>query len=373
MDRKKELMNIFDQIEKPTLLLNPETARRNLARINFKAQQHGVRFRPHFKTHQSAEIGDWYRTEGITAITTSSVDMARYFANHGWKDILIAFPVNLRQINSINQLAREIHLELLVESAETASFLGKRLESPVDVWIKIDVGNGRTGLDWDNPDPIHQVALEIHKIPKMSLRGLLTHAGHTYQATSPDQVCEMYEESVCRINHARYGLSSSGVEYVEVTVGDTPGSSLCEPGMVDEIRPGNFIFYDSQQLHVGACHAEDIAVAVACPVVALHPERQEIVIYGGAIHLSKDFLVENEHRAYGYIALPEGEGWGKPLKGAYVRGLSQEHGMVHLDQVDISRLKIGDLVCILPAHSCLTVQAMKEYLTLDGKVIATLN
>ena len=161
-------------------------------------------------------------------------------------------------------------------------------------------------------------------------------------------------------------------------MGDTPGSSLCpDLGAVDEIRPGNFIFYDAQQAQIGSCRAEDVAVALACPVVACHPQRGEVIVYGGAVHLSKDFLVEGEQRMYGTVALPlEGAGgpsWSAPLAGAYVAGLSQEHGIVRLPPANLARVQVGDLLCILPAHSCLTVTLMKQYVTLTGKVIKTFN
>ncbi len=64
---------------------------------------------------------------------------------------------------------------------------------------------------------------------------------------------------------------------------------------------------------------------------------------------------------------------GPPLPGAYVSALSQEHGILRVPGETMQRLQVGDLVCILPAHSCLTVTLMKRYLTLDGKEIDTLN
>lgn len=38
---------------------------------------------------------------------------------------------------------------------------------------------------------------------------------------------------------------------------------------------------------IGSCSADDIVVAVVCPVVAKHEERGEMVIYGGAVHFFK--------------------------------------------------------------------------------------
>jgi D-serine deaminase-like pyridoxal phosphate-dependent protein len=276
---------------------------------------------------------------GVTAITVSSIDMALYFAAHGWEDITIAFSANLRQSAALAELAGRVKLGLLVENREAARHLEGVLPRPVDAWIKIDAGAGRTGLAWADSAAITELAAELYPLKKLRLRGLLTHAGHTYAAASPDEICRLYAESVGHMQAARSVLLRSGYPPIELSVGDTPGCSLCTDfGEVNEIRPGNFVFYDAQQLALGVCRPEDIAVALACPVVAKHPARSEIVVYGGAIHLSKDSLMLGDTRAFGLVALPESDRWGAPLPGAYVRGLSQEHGMIHLDAADFDRV-----------------------------------
>jgi D-serine deaminase-like pyridoxal phosphate-dependent protein len=81
-----------------------------------RAGRLGVRFWPHFKTHQSYHVGRIFREFGVEAITVSSVDMASYFAADGWKDILIAFPLSILEIGEIGRLAFRCSLGLLVES-----------------------------------------------------------------------------------------------------------------------------------------------------------------------------------------------------------------------------------------------------------------
>ena len=90
-----------------------------------KAQRHKLKFRPHFKTHQSATIGNWFRDAGVKAITVSSVSMAWYFADNGWDDITIAFPVNVLEISEINSLAARINLNVLVENVAALNILKK--------------------------------------------------------------------------------------------------------------------------------------------------------------------------------------------------------------------------------------------------------
>src|SRR6056297_3145541 len=104
-------------IKTPTLLLDSTKCKQNISNMVQKANEHKVAFRPHFKTHQSLEIGQWFKEKGVEKITVSSVSMAQYFAQD-WDDILIAFPVNIREIDEINQLAEKKKLHLLVESTD---------------------------------------------------------------------------------------------------------------------------------------------------------------------------------------------------------------------------------------------------------------
>ena len=367
-------MDRFIFVDKPTLIIDPIRAKKNIAMMARKATGQNIRFRPHFKTHQSGEIGEWFAEEGVQQITVSSVTMAEYFADLGWQDILIAFPTNIRQIEAIYNLARKIErLGLLVESVESLEFLGRRVASSVEIWIKVDTGNHRTGIPWDQLTEFEGILQAIKKFPQFNLRGILTHAGNTYQAASKDEIALIYQLSVTRMQAVRNQLARFWDKPLEISVGDTPGCSICaDLGAVDEIRPGNFVFYDAEQLALGTCTADQIAVAVACPVVALHPQRNEVIIYGGAIHLSKDFYEKDGIRIYGLPALPGSNGWEEPLKGGYVSRLSQEHGVVHLEDEDLNKISIGDLLFIIPAHSCLTVQALPQYFSTDGEIITTM-
>ncbi len=365
------MMNIV----KPTLLLDKERAIRNIEIMARKAEKSHVRFRPHFKTHQSAQIGEWFKKCGVNAITVSSVDMAAYFAQHGWQDITIAFPVNIREIEKINMLAKMGTLHLLVESEQSAGLLQEQLFHRVNVWIKIDTGYHRTGLLWDSFDEIVRLAKTIGQAEKLALCGLLTHSGHTYKARSLEKIRTIYAETVSRMKAVQQRLHSERFPQIEISIGNTPACSIIEDlSNVDEIRPGNFVFYDVTQLNIGSCSEDEIAVAVACPVVAKHRERHEILIYGGAVHLSKEFLTKTfnngeEKPIFGYVALPEKHGWGPVVATAYVVGLSQEHGVVKTDKTFFEQVAIGDILIVLPIHSCLTVNLLRKIRTFEGDII----
>ena len=93
-------------ITSPTLLLDQKKCLANLRRIADKAKRNNVNFRPHFKTHQSKIIGRWFKDFGVNAITTSSLQMAEYFALDGWDDITVAIPVNILEIDQNQRISR---------------------------------------------------------------------------------------------------------------------------------------------------------------------------------------------------------------------------------------------------------------------------
>jgi len=371
----KTEMAILPKIKKPTLLVNENIALRNIQKMADKAKRSNVRFRPHFKTHQSAQIGEWFRKYGITAITVSSVEMAAYFAANGWADITIAFPVNILEIEHINLLASKIRLGLLVEDISVLEFLKKNLSSPIDVWIKVDVGYFRTGILWDKKESFLLLAEQLRRAKNLNFKGLLTHSGHAYRASTQEEMARIYRETVDRMKVVRQSLQASGFSPIDISIGDTPCCSVIDDfSEVDEIRPGNFIFYDVSQLKLGVCSEDQIAVAVACPVVAKHAERTELVIYGGAIHLSKDFLADEiGQKVFGLVCRLHQHVWSKSIDRTFVSAISQEHGRIKTSPPFFNEVKIGDLLAILPVHSCLTVNLFNKYLTLDGKEILTLH
>mgnify|MGYP001070831373 CR=1 FL=1 len=355
-------------ISKPTLLIDPDTCRNNIRTMNQKALDHGLVFRPHFKTHQSKQIGRWFRQEGIDRITVSSVDMARYFAEDGWEDITLAFPLNIHEIPQINELAGQIRLNLTILNTESIEALEKGINHPVGIFLKIDTGAQRTGIPHDHPDKIIAVRDSIARSSRLKLKGLLAHAGHTYHAGSREEILRIHQETRDRLVRIREMLKEDDEQLI-ISVGDTPSCSLAEEFEgIDEIRPGNFVFYDMQQYKLNACSTDHIEVALAAPVVAKHKERGQIILYGGAVHLSKDTFIEGSTSVYGYGALINEKGWSMPAEKIIVSGVSQEHGILNVTPYRMERLSIGDFIGILPSHSCLTANLMGEYTDLEGHV-----
>ncbi len=361
-------MELLNTIQRPILVLDRNKCVANIQHMVQKAQKHRLRFRPHFKTHQSQTIGLWFKEQGVRQITVSSLSMADYFAQSGWEDITVAFPVNLREMERINQLASQITLNLLVEDVEVLKQLALKLRADVGLFIKIDTGYHRTGIPANDFKQVDILCSEMAKHSQLRFKGFLTHAGNTYSAQSVEEILHIHQQNLLQLSRLKQSFKKRFAELL-ISIGDTPSCSLADDfTSVDEIRPGNFVFYDVMQWQLGSCRLDQIAVALACPVVAKHPERHELVLYGGAIHFSKDFItLDDGTKCFGLMVEWEEHGWKIPEQLWPVVSLSQEHGIVKVDQSVMKRIAVGDVVGILPIHSCLTAHAMKGYLTTDGQ------
>lgn len=366
--------SLFDTLIEPTLLLDEYKCRENIKAMCARAKKAGVSFRPHFKTHQSHELGRWIRAEGVHKITVSSLRMAEYFAADNWTDITVAFPINIREINRINELASKIQLNVLVENEESIQFLAQHLQHTVGAFLKIDIGYHRTGLNPKNVNQIHSLLQAMDNSSKIKTQGLLGHAGHSYKAKGRAAIHKVHLESLTLIRELKEKLQGDYPQLL-ISVGDTPTCSWEQgfPG-VDEIRPGNFVFYDLAQWRIGSCRFDQIAVAMACPIVAKHPKRLQLVVYGGGVHFAKDqsTLLDGKTTYYGHV-VPFLEGtWGLPNGQNYISSLSQEHGIIQVQPEVMDQYEVGDFITVLPIHSCMAANAMKSYRTLDGKVLSRL-
>jgi len=359
-------------ITTPTLILDEEKCKKNIQKMADKANHHHVVLRPHFKTHQSLEIGRWFKDVGVSKITASSLTMADYFSSE-WDDITVAFPTNILEIEKINDLASRITLNVLVESEQTMAYLGEHTKAELGIFIKIDVGTHRSGIHPGNIALISSMLEIVERFPLLQFKGFLGHAGHTYHCRSESCIKTIHNESQNIMTKLKSNFINTYPDLI-ISLGDTPGCSVGDNfAGLDEIRPGNFVFYDLTQSSIGSTTNDNISVAVACPIVAIHHDRSEIVVYGGGVHFSKDRLEnEPEGTIYGRVAKKIGNGWGDIISGMYVHKVSQEHGVLTVPFDEISKYNIGDILMILPVHSCMTADLLKKYLTLDNRWITML-
>jgi D-serine deaminase-like pyridoxal phosphate-dependent protein len=354
----------FKTLTHATLLVDESKARRNIARMAEKARNAGVLYRPHLKTPQSAVVAAWYKDEGVTSGTVSSLRMAHYYAQHGWSDLTVAIPVNPREIDLLKHLQQKLTIQVTVDSFEAVKLLELEVTSRLKIWLKIDAGYNRTGVAVSDIDQIETIVTFIKRSRHLEFAGFLTHAGHSYNCRSQDEILRLH---ACQLTLLRPLKDFGGI----VSIGDTPTCSVATDfSGIGEVRPGNLIFYDMKMVQIGACTIHDIAVCLIAPVISLQPQRKQVIVHAGSVHFSKDFYSgEKGLPVFGQIVTLSDDGWGAAVKGAHLTNLCQEHGFITAPPEWILNRRFGEFVGVLPAHSCLTVDAMGVMRSLSGEII----
>jgi len=248
--------------------------------------------------------------------------------------------------------------------------LNDALDLPCPVWLKVDVGYGRAGVKWRDEQGVLELVRQLEHCERLDFVGLLSHSGHTYACRGREEVNRVFDEGRERMIALKAMLAEHGI-IATVSLGDTPSASLAENFEgVDEMRPGNFVFYDLDQSRVGSCETDDIAAAVACPVIGRYEDEAKLLVYGGSVHLSKDSVTIDDQRHFGQLALPTNDGW-RPiaLSESHVFGCCQEVSQIKLTPALFEQIELGQTVYILPAHACLAADIYPHYFTTDGKRI----
>ena len=358
----------MNDITSPTLLINETVCRENIKAMINKSKACDFTTRPHFKTHQSLEIGRWLAEEGVRNITVSSLRMARYFAGP-WEDITLAVPFNILAIDDFNDLAQQQKIILMVDCVDTTSFLAENVSQQTALWIEIDTGDHRTGLAPEDTKSIIAILDIIMASPKLSLKGFYSHAGHSYKARGKGAILEILGDVKDKMVKIRKEFNGKYGSF-DINIGDTPCCSLGEDlSWVDSISAGNYVFYDVMQTSIGSCNEKQVAVCMVCPVISKNEERMEIAIHGGVVHFGKDVMNTDHGTEYGKIVRFVGNWWDGAMEGCRLKYISQEHGIIKVDRETFESTRVGDLFAILPVHSCITADCMGSYQTLDGKII----
>ncbi len=361
-------MSGFEALPTPALLLDHDRVRRNAARIGERVRALGARLRPHVKTHKSIEVARLQVEGGFRGLTVSTLAEARAFAAHGFDDITYAVPIERGKFDAACAIARDgVRLGVLTDDPAVPGPLAeaaRRSGVTLDVYVKVDCGYHRAGVDPDGP-LLPELAHRIGERTSLRFAGLLTHAGHAYHAPDVAAVRAIASEERDVMRAAAARLTASGITVPVLSVGSTPTVAHVEHlDGIHEVRAGNYAFYDVTQVALGSCRPEDCVLSVLTAVIRRDATRGSVLVDAGAIALSKDRgPVELDPDAgYGRVLSLEGEDLG-----LRVTGVSQEHGSIAVrEPALLDRLAVGTRLRILVNHSCLTAAQHAEYVVHSG-------
>lgn len=365
---QKNMVEYLGELKTPCLVLDLERVRRNAERISRIALANRVRLRPHVKTHKSVEVGRIQTAGHSGALTVSTLAEARAFAAAGFNDITYAVPIEPGKFSEAIQLVTQgVKLALITDNRDIPWLLNDAARTArvtLDLFLKVDCGYHRCGVE-----PYAEDALAIPRLitdaSHLRFAGILTHAGHSYHSRSKKEllsIAKCERDSMIELAHR---LRASELDVPTISIGSTPTiTSIDHLDGIDEIRPGNYIFFDAFQARLGSCGLDDCALTILAAVIHRDLKRHKVIIDAGAIALSKDRgpVEFDPECGYGRVLDPVGNDLG--LK---VSSLSQEHGVLFSnDEKILNTLSVGTRVRVLANHSCLAAAQHAQYHVLEG-------
>jgi len=168
-------------LDTPSLLVDLDRLERNIARWQLAADTAGLHLRPHIKTHKSVALAAMQRDAGAHGIAVAKVGEAEVFADAGFEDIAIAYPVvGEAKWQRIARLAQHAKITLNVDSATAAEGISAAASAAgvtVHLQIDLDSGFGRCGVPAGNAAAQIALARLIEDLPGVELDGVTTHRG----------------------------------------------------------------------------------------------------------------------------------------------------------------------------------------------------
>lgn len=357
----------IDDLETPALLLDRGLLEANIARMRDHLKRLGAPLRPHAKTAKSANVVRLALAGQPGGITVSTLKEAGYFFEHGVRDILYAVAVAPAKLAHVAALIRRgAAITLVLDNVATAQSVvraaaAERVVFPV--LIELDVDGHRSGV---RPDS--QVLLDLGRVlaasPGVALRGVMTHAGDSYNCRSAVELQRMAERERRGAVDAAVRLRAAGLPAPVVSVGSTP-TALFAQGLdgVTEVRAGVYMFQDLVMAGLGVCSIDDIALSVLVTVIGHQAERGWLITDGGWMALSRDRGTGSQavDQGYGLVRDVEGRALADDL---IVKSANQEHGILARRDggtLDVGRYPVGSLLRVLPNHACATAAQHDAY------------
>ncbi len=343
----------LDRVETPAGVVDRVRMERNAGRVADYCASHGLRWRPHVKTHKSRRVASIQLASGAAGLTVATPHEAEVMASVT-DDLLLAYPpVGSARLERVLGLTPSVDLKVALDSVAVLQPLAQGARDvgrSIGILVEIDVGLRRVGVQ--GVAAAVALAEEVAAAEGVRFEGLLFYAGHI-RGSGPEEGRAL--AALSRDLMAVIGaLSKAGLEPAVVSGGTTP--TLWRSHEIEgltEVRAGTCIFNDRDAVSVGAAQPDDLAYTVLSTVISTAIEGR-VAIDAGSKALAKEprggggtFGVLRDH--------PE----------VPVAALSEEHGILDVSQSDW-RPSVGDRVHVVPNHVCVSVNLQDRLLVAQG-------
>lgn len=344
------------EIDTPALVVDLDILDRNLCRVADYAKGHGLRLRPHTKTHKSPRIGRRQLDAGAAGLTVAKVSEAEVMLGAQPQDLLIAYPIVGRaKLERLLNVARRTRVTVALDSEQAARDLSdaaRAAQAEIGVLAEVDVGLGRVGVS--PGQQLLDLARTMLKLPGLSFEGIAFYPGQV-KDMDPDgrAVFAKVGETLASILK---DFRRADIEVKIVSGGSTPTLFHShEMAGLTEIRPGTYVYNDLNTIRSGACTMADCAASVLATVVSTARPGQ-MIVDGGSKTFSSDRLVNSTDVTFGHVV---------EAPGARFHKMNEEHGFVDLTRAERS-FAVGDRVHIIPNHICVAVNLHEQVYGIRG-------
>jgi D-serine deaminase-like pyridoxal phosphate-dependent protein len=300
----------------------------------------GIALRPHAKTHKSVDVARRQLVAGATGLTVATVGEGEVFANllaEFGKDLFVAYPVAASP-SRLRELAGRVPTIVGVDSNDGVR---RAAEAGVAISIEIDSGLRRSGVDPNDAGELASLARSLG----VRVNGVFTFPGHGYGLGAARASAAADEGRA--LTAACVSLRSAGVDDIVASGGCTPTATLTHQDVVNELRPGVYVFMDAGQLAMGAATPDQVALTVRTTVVS-NAVPGQVVLDAGAKVLAMDRLDFID--THGLVpAYPK----------ARLTRLWEHHGVLEIPEGS-PRPALGEQLDIIPNHVCATVNLVDE-------------
>lgn len=345
-------------IDTPSLVVDLDTMERNLQAMATFARVHGLRLRPHAKTHKCAAIARLQMEAGAVGVCVQKVGEAEALAEGGVADIFISNEVIApAKLARLAALARRVKLAVAVDSVLGIERLATALHaegSSAAVFVEIDVGQGRCGVA---PPEAGSLARQVvaHGLPFAGLQAYQGAAQHLRHVV--DRAAAI-DYAAAQVRTAQASIAAAGLR-VDLVTGAGTGSFTFEAatGLWSELQCGSYLFMDHDY--------EAIEAAPGAPVFGQALFVKSQVVSRGIAHA----VVDAGHKSHAIESgLPRI--WQRDL--AFANG-GDEHGIVlpaaglAASGADADSLPtLGETVWLVPGHCDPTVNLHDRCVAVRG-------
>lgn len=344
------------EIDTPAILIDVDRMERNLARVAEYTRSHGLRLRPHTKTHKIPGLGRRQIELGAVGLTVAKSTEAEVMLASDTPDILVAYPViGAAKLKRIIAVAAKTRVTVSLDNLEAARNLSEAASAAkvhIGVLAEIDVGLGRVGV---RPGADLIALLKgIDSLPALCPVGIAFYPGQikTADDAAISTLSDTLETAVAECRAAGFSVDV-------VSGGSTPTlfQSHTVKGL-NEIRPGTYIFNDRNTWLGGGCERQDCAATILTTVVSTSvPGR--VIIDGGSKTFSSDRCVVAEASGFGHID--------EQPKVVFEK-MNEEHGYLDVTQAQVN-WKPGDRIQVLPNHICVAMNLHEQVYAVQGEKV----